>query len=371
METIHVTFDEMAQTMAPVRISSGPVPVIMTSGQLKSGLAPTDKELEMLFQPMFDEHIEQSPVDEQVPSATEVNAQVAPPGSAQSSSGNDKAVDPNHDNYPPDHIRRWTKDHPLDNIVGNPSRPVSTRKQLASDALVVLSQVVYKVKLDDMVTVLKNKAGLVGKRISAGRKNMIIYQMDVKILAFPERDLQEEVLWRLSQALKVGVNSMAEQIVPAQPPTRNGERRLYQRSQCVKLREKHLPIQCTQKIPEEIPSFQISVDIAHRRITNIFPSVDSSANELPWGHIPATVLEDNNLSPVYGRIMCINLGGQFYPCSNPVPDGKTSGSDKPRHPVHLQMPCGESSSQTNLDHASLIGIVLLKGSRPTSLTKPV
>ncbi|GKE44767.1 retrovirus-related pol polyprotein from transposon TNT 1-94 [Tanacetum coccineum] len=32
-------------------------------------------------------------------------------------------------------IGRWTKDHPLDNIVGNPSRPVSTRKQLASDAL--------------------------------------------------------------------------------------------------------------------------------------------------------------------------------------------------------------------------------------------
>ncbi|GJR79638.1 retrovirus-related pol polyprotein from transposon TNT 1-94 [Tanacetum coccineum] len=30
---------------------------------------------------------------------------------------------------------KWTKDHPLDNIVGNPSRPVSTRKQLASDAL--------------------------------------------------------------------------------------------------------------------------------------------------------------------------------------------------------------------------------------------
>ncbi|GJV74376.1 retrovirus-related pol polyprotein from transposon TNT 1-94, partial [Tanacetum coccineum] len=270
METIHVTFDEMAQTMAPVRISSGPVPVIMTSGQLKSGLAPTDKELEMLFQPMFDEHLEQSPVDEQVPSATEVNAQVAPPGtslsttiaqdapstsassstsdrhlpiqhqeipedtpiihdvphpshnlvpgdpgSAQSSSGNDKAVEPNHDNYPPDHIRRWTKDHPLDNIVGNPSRPVSTRKQLASDALwccfhtelskvepknfkmaviedcwfqamqdeihefdrlevwelvprpiyvmVIALKWIYKVKLDEYGDVLKNKARLVAK----------------------------------------------------------------------------------------------------------------------------------------------------------------------------------------------------------------
>ncbi|GKF13050.1 hypothetical protein Tco_0050976, partial [Tanacetum coccineum] len=25
-----------------------------------------------------------------------------------------------------DNIRKWTKDHPLDNIIGNPSRPVST-----------------------------------------------------------------------------------------------------------------------------------------------------------------------------------------------------------------------------------------------------
>ncbi|GJX03251.1 retrovirus-related pol polyprotein from transposon TNT 1-94 [Tanacetum coccineum] len=70
METIHVTFDEMHQTMAPVRMSSGPEPIIMTPGQLKSGLAPTDKELEMLFQPMFDEYFEQSRVNEPVPSAT-------------------------------------------------------------------------------------------------------------------------------------------------------------------------------------------------------------------------------------------------------------------------------------------------------------
>ncbi|GJW24298.1 putative ribonuclease H-like domain-containing protein [Tanacetum coccineum] len=195
METIHVTFDEMHQSMAPVRMSSGPEPFIMTPGQLKSGLAPTDKELEMLFQPMFDEHLEQSRVNEPVPSATEINAQVVPPGtslsttiaqdapsssassstsdmhhpvrhqeiaeepthedppinhdvlhpshnlvtgdpgSAQSSSGNVNSAEPNQVNYPPDHLRRWTKDHPLDNIVGNPSRPVSTRKQLASDAL--------------------------------------------------------------------------------------------------------------------------------------------------------------------------------------------------------------------------------------------
>ncbi|GJW20875.1 integrase, catalytic region, zinc finger, CCHC-type containing protein [Tanacetum coccineum] len=71
-------------TMAPVRMSSGPEPIIMTPGQLKSGLAPTDKELEMLFQPMFDEYLEQSRVNEPVPSATAVNAQVVPPGTSLS-----------------------------------------------------------------------------------------------------------------------------------------------------------------------------------------------------------------------------------------------------------------------------------------------
>ncbi|GJR14520.1 putative ribonuclease H-like domain-containing protein, partial [Tanacetum coccineum] len=234
METIHVTFDEMHQTMAPVPMSSGLEPSIMTPGQLKSGLAPTDKELEMLFQ------VEQSRVNEPVTSATEVNAQVAlpgtslsttmaqdapstsassstsdmhhpvrhqgiaeeptledppinhdvlhpshpshnlvtgDPGSVRSSSENVNSAEPNQVNYPLDHLRRWTKDHPLDNIVGNPSRPVSTRKQLASDALwclwelvprpiyvmVIALKWIYKVKLDEYGDVLKNKARLVAK----------------------------------------------------------------------------------------------------------------------------------------------------------------------------------------------------------------
>ncbi|GKG46245.1 hypothetical protein Tco_0501091, partial [Tanacetum coccineum] len=75
---------EMHQSMAPVRISSGPDPIMMTPGQLNSGLTPTDKELEMLFQPMFDEHLVQSRVDEPVPYATEINAQVVPPGTSLS-----------------------------------------------------------------------------------------------------------------------------------------------------------------------------------------------------------------------------------------------------------------------------------------------
>ncbi|GJU48229.1 hypothetical protein Tco_1217784, partial [Tanacetum coccineum] len=38
-------------------------------------------------------------------------------------------------NQPPEHLRKWTKDHPLDNVIGSPSRPVSTRHQLQNEAL--------------------------------------------------------------------------------------------------------------------------------------------------------------------------------------------------------------------------------------------
>ncbi|GJS57754.1 hypothetical protein Tco_0652538, partial [Tanacetum coccineum] len=196
---LHTILKELHQTMAPVRMRSGPEPIIMTPGQLKSGLAPTDKELEMLFQPMFDEYLEQSQVNEPLPSATAVNAQVVPPGTslsttiaqnAPSTSASSSTSDMHHPirhqgiaeeptledspithdvlhpsltlftrrnqvsgtviigrcysaepnqvnqvNQPTDHLRRWTKDHPLDNIVGNPSHPVSTQETVNIDAV--------------------------------------------------------------------------------------------------------------------------------------------------------------------------------------------------------------------------------------------
>nr|GFC73261.1 retrotransposon protein, putative, unclassified [Tanacetum cinerariifolium] len=33
------------------------------------------------------------------------------------------------------HVQKWTKDHPLDNVIGDIQRPVSTRKQLRTDAM--------------------------------------------------------------------------------------------------------------------------------------------------------------------------------------------------------------------------------------------
>ncbi|GKF23230.1 retrovirus-related pol polyprotein from transposon TNT 1-94 [Tanacetum coccineum] len=181
METIHVTFNELLQIMALVHIGSGPEPMSMTPEQFSSGLIPnqvnaTNYVLRLL---LF------------------------------------CTVEPNQVTQPPDHLRKWSKDHPLDNIVGNPSRPVSTRKQLAFDALcscfhtelskvepkyfkiaviedcwfqamqdeihefdqlevwelvprpvcvmVIALKWIYKVKLDEYGGVLKNKAQLVEK----------------------------------------------------------------------------------------------------------------------------------------------------------------------------------------------------------------
>ncbi|GJV58560.1 retrovirus-related pol polyprotein from transposon TNT 1-94 [Tanacetum coccineum] len=163
MEPIHITFDEKHQTMAPGRMSSGPRAYHHDPlDNSNHGSLPTDKELEMLLSTTVDEYLnnlesmnhasastidmhhpvrhqgiaeeptlEDSPITHDVLHPT-FNPVTGEPGSAQSSSGNVNLTEPNQVT---DHLRKWTKDHPLDNIVGNPSRPVSTRKQLASDAL--------------------------------------------------------------------------------------------------------------------------------------------------------------------------------------------------------------------------------------------
>ncbi|GJW28740.1 hypothetical protein Tco_0045615 [Tanacetum coccineum] len=93
-----------------------------------------------MHHPVQHQEITEEPTHEDTPINHDVlhpshNMLTGDRGSAQSSSGNVNSAEPIQVNYPPDHLRRWTKDHPLDNIVGNPSRSISTRKQLAFDAL--------------------------------------------------------------------------------------------------------------------------------------------------------------------------------------------------------------------------------------------
>nr|GFB34667.1 hypothetical protein [Tanacetum cinerariifolium] len=167
METMNVSFDELF-VMAVEQRSSKPGLNSMTSGQISSGLdltyapstittqQPSEGELDLLFEAMYDDYIGGQPsatartipptqepqdVDELHPNAmVDGNTFVNPfanPSTSVAASSSSQNVDPSnmHTFYQPyPHEFQWTKDHPLEQVIGEPSRPVLTRNQLRSDA---------------------------------------------------------------------------------------------------------------------------------------------------------------------------------------------------------------------------------------------
>ncbi|GJT49407.1 retrovirus-related pol polyprotein from transposon TNT 1-94 [Tanacetum coccineum] len=309
--------------MASEQSSSGPALHEMTLAIISLGLMPNPypstpfvppsrTDWDMLFQPLFDEFLNPPPsVDHPAPEVVAPSAKVAPvlPDSTSSPSsttvdqdaqslcnsqttpeteppvipndveednhdievvhmGNDLYFDPDHQIF--EHNSKWTKDHPLENIIGELARPVSTRLQLHEQALfcyydvfltvvetktykdaltqacwieamqeelnqfeqlevwelvprpakvmVITLKWIYKVKLDELGGILKNKARLVARDyrqdegidfeesfapvarleairiflVFAAHMNMVVYQMDVKT-AFLNGNLREEV----------------------------------------------------------------------------------------------------------------------------------------------------------------------------------
>nr|GEZ46854.1 retrovirus-related Pol polyprotein from transposon TNT 1-94 [Tanacetum cinerariifolium] len=121
-------------------------------------------------------------------------------------------------NHPmPQHNSKWTMDHPLNNIIGQLDRPVSTRLQLHEQALFCYYDAFLTSELNEFKC-LENKAHLLAhgyrqeERIDfeesfapvarleairiflayAAHKNMVVYQMDVKT-AFLNGNLREDV----------------------------------------------------------------------------------------------------------------------------------------------------------------------------------
>nr|GEV62075.1 retrovirus-related Pol polyprotein from transposon TNT 1-94 [Tanacetum cinerariifolium] len=175
VETIHVDFDELA-AMASEQSSLGPILNEMTPATISSGLVqksssstpyvpPSRNDWDLLFQPISSSS---TTVDQDAPSLSKshttsetqssiipqdveednLDIEVAQMGNdplfsvpipavifAQSSStvSPHSIVQPDH--QIPQHNSKWTKDDPLHNIIGQLSRPVSTRLQLHEQAL--------------------------------------------------------------------------------------------------------------------------------------------------------------------------------------------------------------------------------------------
>nr|GEU49207.1 hypothetical protein [Tanacetum cinerariifolium] len=134
---------------------------------------PTNKDMEILFQQMFNEYFEPLGVERPVPHALAVQVPVVLAGtpsstindqdapstrylpSDESSSEDVSSAESTQVFHPHNHLRKWSKDHQLDNINGNPSCPVSIRKQLAANALwCFYSYVLSKVKPKNVKTAM-------------------------------------------------------------------------------------------------------------------------------------------------------------------------------------------------------------------------
>ncbi|GJX99670.1 retrovirus-related pol polyprotein from transposon TNT 1-94 [Tanacetum coccineum] len=84
-----------------------------------------------------------------------INVFAPEPSSEASSSGDLSSTESPYVTQTLHHLGKWSKDHPLDNIIGNPSRPVSTRKQLATDALWCLyNSVLSKVEPKNFISAI-------------------------------------------------------------------------------------------------------------------------------------------------------------------------------------------------------------------------
>ncbi|GJU73007.1 retrovirus-related pol polyprotein from transposon TNT 1-94 [Tanacetum coccineum] len=280
METIHVQFDELSKPMANVQLSTGPAPTFLTPGQISSGLVPnpvpaapyvppTNKELEILFQPMFDEYLEPLRIERPVSPALAVPVPVNSAGTPSSTTIDQDAPSPSHspsfstlqspsihqgiaaestlmeenlfapvDNNPfinifapkptseasssgdvssaestyviqtLHHLGKWSKDHPLDNVIVEPK---NFKSAITEDCwLQAIQDEIHKFDRLQAQLVAKGYrqeegidfeesfapvARIEAIRIfiaNAASKNMTIYQMDVKT-AFLNGELKEEV----------------------------------------------------------------------------------------------------------------------------------------------------------------------------------
>ncbi|GKF61206.1 hypothetical protein Tco_0181260, partial [Tanacetum coccineum] len=122
METIHIEFDEM-MTMAFEQFGSGPELQLMTPRTISLGLMQNPSSLTPYLSPT---------VISRVLSAI---ASIPADTTGTPSSSTIDQDEPSVTNQPLEHLRKWTKNHPLNNVIGNPSRPVSTRRQLQTDAM--------------------------------------------------------------------------------------------------------------------------------------------------------------------------------------------------------------------------------------------
>nr|GEZ05348.1 retrotransposon-related protein [Tanacetum cinerariifolium] len=185
---------------APTKKAVGPELTALQSGRTRfaivndpptSSVPPRMQQFQELFQlTMVDEDEEFSTAAQIYP--VHVNAAQAPENAngtyiapeTASAASSSSLVNINVTlNNPIPHVQKWTKEHSLENVIGDSQHPVSTRRQLQTNAMwcffneflshvivpcpdnifIIPLKWIFKIKLDEYGDVLKNKARLVAK----------------------------------------------------------------------------------------------------------------------------------------------------------------------------------------------------------------
>nr|GEX48838.1 hypothetical protein [Tanacetum cinerariifolium] len=215
--------------------NSDPVPQLQNVSPSADTSVPSQQELDLLFGPLYDEFFNAEPTNLTNTNAGENNDNQAEheftnpfctpvQEFAESSSLNIGNSNVHTFNQPQGSEYRWIKDHQLEQVRGNPSKPVQTRRQLATYPEMCMFTLTMgtaepkNIKKDKEQTMIRNKARLVEKDYAqeegidfeesfapvarleavqifvayAAHKSFPIYQMDVKI-EFLNGPLKEEV----------------------------------------------------------------------------------------------------------------------------------------------------------------------------------
>ncbi|GJZ76640.1 retrovirus-related pol polyprotein from transposon TNT 1-94, partial [Tanacetum coccineum] len=182
-------------SLVVIRIVSGHKLQSLTSGHISSGLVPNSapstssnppSTKDILFQPMFDEYLKPPPSVVSLTLSTDTNVEdpnqenedaefdndkftnlFTPPNTSSAESSSSRIVDNSNMHtfqQPHSHIRRWTKDHPLVTIIGNPSKPIESMQEeiheferlevwelvpRPSNFMLINLEWIFKVKLDE------------------------------------------------------------------------------------------------------------------------------------------------------------------------------------------------------------------------------
>nr|GEW61588.1 hypothetical protein [Tanacetum cinerariifolium] len=150
VESVHIRFDEIKEVseISIANNTSGlvlqrqkasdydnpdPVPQRQDVSSLADVDFPSQQQLDLLFGPLYDEFFN-AEEREQLQDDEFINPFCAPTQEvAESSSHNIGNSNVPTFNQPQVSEYRWTKNHPLEQVRRNPSRPVQTRRQLATD----------------------------------------------------------------------------------------------------------------------------------------------------------------------------------------------------------------------------------------------